>query len=117
MPHTDPAIRHETLDPTPIARAIGWSRPPTLQDQIRRLVAGELSRRAAAAGAESFDEADDFDVDGDPDPHSPWELTADNEAEPVPSDLAREKLADAIKKQREKPVEKEAPNGAPSGPS
>lgn len=70
---------HEELDPTPVARAIAFNAPPTLADQIKRLVQYELSRQAASEGQETFEEADDFDVGDDYDPRSPWELQADQE--------------------------------------
>lgn len=74
---------HELLDATPVARAVEFRRPPTLQEQIRALVRGELSRQAQEQGQESFEEADDFDVDDDSyDPRSPWELNFDQELEP-----------------------------------
>lgn len=41
----------------------------------------ELSNQAAADGQETFEEADDFDVDDEPaDPTTPWELNFDQEA-------------------------------------
>lgn len=71
---------HEILDPTPVEMPLQWSRPPTLQEQIKAFVRRELSEQAAAAGAETFDEADDFDIEDDPiDPSSPWELNYDQE--------------------------------------
>lgn len=71
---------HEVPDPTPVARPVRWSPPETLVEQIRRFVRNEFSQQAAAGGFETFEEADDFDVDDDhPDPQSQWELTADQE--------------------------------------
>lgn len=72
----------EVPDPTPIARPVGWKEPESLQDMIARLVRGEISRQAAAAGAETFEEADDFDVDDDPELKSPYELDAEAAALP-----------------------------------
>lgn len=69
---------HEVPDPTPVSVPVGYGRPESLQDQIRRMV-HLASAEAAAAGAESFEEADDFDVGDDFDPSSPWELSADQE--------------------------------------
>lgn len=70
---------HEVLDSTPMARPIHFRPPPSLQDQIKAMVRRELSDRAASLGAETFEEADDFDIGDDYDPSSPWELTADQE--------------------------------------
>lgn len=63
----------EKLDPTPASLPVGFHRPPTLQEQIRRLVRSELSDAASKHGAESFEEADDFNVGDDLDPSSPYE--------------------------------------------
>lgn len=64
----------EVLDPTPIAPPIGWKPEPSMVEIIRAQIAGErLRQEAEAAGKESFEEADDFDVDDDFDPSSPYE--------------------------------------------
>lgn len=73
---------HEILDDTPVAMPVGFNRPPTLADQIRAMVKGELSRQASEQGLETFEDADDFDVDDDMDPSSPWELNFDQESTP-----------------------------------
>lgn len=65
---------HEVLDNTPVAKPVGWRPPLTMQEQIQRFVREELSRRAAEAGEESFEDADDFEVGDDYDPRSPYEL-------------------------------------------
>lgn len=67
----------EIPDPTPVTIPSGFRRPPTLQEQVQRLVRGELSRRAAEQGFETFEDADDFDVEGDEDPHTPFETHFD----------------------------------------
>jgi len=63
----------EKLDPTPLEIPVGFQRPPSLQEQIQRLVRVELSDKAAAAGAETFEESEDFGEDDD-DPGTPYEL-------------------------------------------
>lgn len=80
----------EVLDSKPMALPLRFSRPPSLQEQIKALVRTELSRSAQDAGYETWEESDDFDIPDDPiDPHSPWELSADQEhfveEAPVPS--------------------------------
>lgn len=86
---------HELPDATPIAAAIGYTRQPSLAEQIRQMVRSErLAQEAAAMGAETFEEADDFEV-GDPAdflPGTPYEQDFD----PVPvSELkARKKKAE-----------------------
>lgn len=65
---------NEICDPTPAAVSVGFKRPPTLQEQIQRLVRTELSDQAAAQGNETFEEADDFEVGDDYDPKSKYEI-------------------------------------------
>lgn len=61
-------------DPTPIAPPIGYTKSPTISEQIRAMVRSEHVRQAAdAAGFDTFEEADDFDVGDDYDPTSPFE--------------------------------------------
>lgn len=82
---------HELPDPTPVAIPVGLKRPESLQDQIRRLVRNELSAHAVAHGRESFEEADDFEVEDDPpDPRTPWELDFDQLSEPSPHQAPRD---------------------------
>jgi len=69
----------EHVDPVPMAVPVGFRRPPTLAEQVQRLVRGEMSRRAELEGKESFEEANDFDVDDDQIIESPWEDRADND--------------------------------------
>lgn len=61
-------------DPTPIAPPVGYVRSPTIAEQIRTMVRSEgLRRHAELQGADTFEEADDFNVGDDYDPRSPWE--------------------------------------------
>lgn len=53
----------EIPDTTPIEIPLKFSRPPSLQESIKAMVRRELSDAAAAHGDESFEEADDFDMD------------------------------------------------------
>lgn len=66
------------MDPTPVEMPIGYKRPESLQEQIRRLVRSEAwTQEMNRLDAETFDEADDFDVGEDFDPQSPYELQFD----------------------------------------
>lgn len=77
--------RHEFLDPTPIAVPVHLKRPPTLQDQIRQMVKSEEWRRKMEClGAETFEEADDFECGDDYDPKSPYEACFDQEQALLP---------------------------------
>lgn len=72
---------HEIPDPKPIAPPIGYNRQPSLAEQIRTMVRNEkLQADLDAAGYETFEEADDFDVGDDYDPRSPYE----QQFEPTP---------------------------------
>jgi len=66
---------------------IGFVRAPSLAEQIRTMVRSEqLAQAATALGAETFADADDFDVNDDYDPSSPYEEQFD----PLPiSELER----------------------------
>lgn len=92
----------EPFDPKPVAIPVGFKRPPTLQEQIQQMIRTQISAQAAMNGQESFEEAEDFDVDDDFDPMSPWEQDFEAEA------IVQEKLQ--AKKRRpfreEKPIEK-----------
>lgn len=84
LPEHDPTPRldangHELLDPTPMAIPAGFKRPPTLAEQVRRLVRTSVSEWAANQGYETFEESEDFDVGDSDDPRSPYEENFDPE--------------------------------------
>lgn len=82
----------EILDGTPMQPPVGYKRQPSLAEQIREMVRSErLAQELAAAGHETFEEADDFDVDDEYDPSSPWEQHFD----PTPISELRSRLAAA----------------------
>lgn len=92
----------EIPDQTPVDIPVGFERPESLHDQIKRLIRTELSAQADAAGLETFEEADDFDVGDDDDPRSPHELDDDQERAPLPEKLSPKPV--------DKPVEKPVDN-------
>ena len=64
----------ELPSPMQIQPPAGYRRQPSLAEQIREMVRSErLAADLAAQGAETFEEADDFDVDDDYDPTTPYE--------------------------------------------
>lgn len=65
----------EYPDPVPMAPPIGYTAPPNIMDMIRSMVRSEeLKRKLDAEGFETFEEADDFDIEDDPlDPLTPYE--------------------------------------------
>lgn len=68
----------EMPSPLPVAPPIGYKKSPSLAEQIRQMVLSErLKQEALSAGAETFEEADDFDVEDDYDPSSPYEVDFD----------------------------------------
>lgn len=68
----------EIVDSTPMAPPVGYNKQPHIWDQVRNLVRSEALRQAAeAAGADTFEEADDFDIGEDYDPISPHEEVFD----------------------------------------
>lgn len=67
----------EKLDDTPVEIPVGFERPLTLEEQVRRLMSTEYQRVSALQGmdgVETPEEADDFDIEDDPiDPNTPYE--------------------------------------------
>lgn len=109
----------ENPDPTPMQPPVGFKRQPSMVEHIRAMVQSELLRREArAADAETFEEADDFDLpDGDVEPWSRYEAEDD---EPSVADLrARLAAAEARQTSGQGPAQpaREALDGsvAPSG--
>lgn len=72
-PDKVPATHYEAPDPTPMQLPVGFKRPESLEDTMRRLVRSTLSAAADAAGSETFEESEDFDVDDEVDPRTPYE--------------------------------------------
>lgn len=70
----------EIPDDTPITINVA-RRKISKFDDVRDFIRSELSNASRNAGAESFDEANDFDIPEDPAMNSPWEYSADQEAE------------------------------------
>ncbi|MEM2002473.1 MAG: hypothetical protein QXT77_07510 [Candidatus Methanomethylicaceae archaeon] len=78
LPGTVPRIREvrmsDPVDPVPHEALLTEPRPLTLQEQIARFL-GDWERRQKGDGIESFDEADDLDIDDDDNlPLSRYEL-------------------------------------------
>lgn len=67
-------LGRELCDPTPMEPPLGYNPQPSLAEQMRMMIESERLRLAAeAAGYETFEEADDFDMEEDPFPRSPHE--------------------------------------------
>lgn len=67
----------EIPDPTPMEVPLGFKRPETLAEQVQRLVRTSMSAHAAMHGMETFEEAEDLEVDEDFDPYTPYEVEFD----------------------------------------
>lgn len=68
-------LGREIPDSRPMAMPAGMRVPESLAETMRRLIRVEMSRQAVESGQESFEEADDFDVDdGEALMATPYEL-------------------------------------------
>lgn len=67
--------KYEEPDPQPIEIPAGFKKPETLAEQVKRLVRSErFAQEMEQSGNETFDEANDFDIEDDMwDPSSPYE--------------------------------------------
>lgn len=76
---------HEVPCPKPEEIVVS-KRPPSLKEQIQRLIRVEMSQEMADQGMETFEEANDFDMpDIEPDVFSPYELPEQIEEVPIAS--------------------------------
>lgn len=64
----------EPVDNTPVEIPTRLRLPQSRTDQIRSFIRQELSRQALDQGHETFEEADDFEIDEEDSPLSPYEL-------------------------------------------
>lgn len=74
----------EILSSVPMQPPVGFHREPSMFDVMRSMIA-QHQKELSDAGFESPDEADDFDVDDDFDPTSPYEHNFDPPAAPEPA--------------------------------
>lgn len=65
----------EYPDQTPIEVPLNMKKPESLRDTMRRFIREEFSREAVMSEKESFEEANDFDIDDETDLLSPYEIT------------------------------------------
>jgi len=70
----------EFPDPTPVALALKFKKPLSIQEQMMQMIRADDFRKALLnRDVETFEEADDFDVDDDSfDPTTPYEQDFDN---------------------------------------
>ena len=55
--------RSEVSDPKPVEIPVGYQKPESLVDQMRRMIKTEMSAAAEEVGYGSFEEEDDFELD------------------------------------------------------
>lgn len=79
----------QKVSSTPVRLPVGFQHRDNFAERVRQIVRSErLKAEAEAMGAETFEEADDFDVPDDPiDPQTPYEADFDV---PTPAELKRE---------------------------
>lgn len=68
-------LGRELPDQRPVEWPANIKRPLSLQEEIQRFVRVEMAQRAADYGFETFEEADDFNVEDEEDFVSPYEMT------------------------------------------
>lgn len=80
----------EYPDPIPTAPPIGYENPPDLMTMIRTMIQSEQVRqKLAQEDWETFEEADDFEIEDDPiDPLTPYEKVFEPAPQPAPLNSA-----------------------------
>lgn len=81
--------RREHLDQTPVEIPVGVIRPESLESIMARMINERFSLMAEEKGMETFEEADDFDID-DELPKTPYEMTELDPEEPFYPDAEKE---------------------------
>lgn len=71
------ATGSEIPDPTPLEIPAGFKIPETAEQRFQRMVRHSMSEWAKSHEAETFDEADDFEVEDEYDPTSRYETAFD----------------------------------------
>lgn len=77
---------HEIVSSVPMEPPLGFNEAPSMVDMVRNMVRSELLRKEVEnVGAETFEEADDFDTPDDPpDPSAPYEEVFEPEPSRTP---------------------------------
>ncbi|MEM2002470.1 MAG: hypothetical protein QXT77_07495 [Candidatus Methanomethylicaceae archaeon] len=97
------------------AAPLRLQREPSLAERIRALVRSEQwALEREQAGEETFEEADDFDVGDDYDPHSPYEELFDGEFDALRQQRIERALAQErqSRRQRQRGPRPDASDGA-----
>lgn len=92
----------ELPNPIPMEPPLGFTNPEPIHEMIARMVRTQVSAAAAAEEQETFEEADDFDIDDDAaDPYSPWEEQFEPDMAWPPSKQVSEAETDIVAAQGE----------------
>lgn len=102
------AFGHEILNPTPMQPPLGYKRAPSLVEQIREQI--RAHKHLEDNEPETEEEADDFEIEDDPQPHSRWE----NDMIPsIKESRARMRVLEEQEKLVAKPPEPAKPETTP----
>lgn len=84
----------QMVSSSPVRLPVGFKHVDNFANRVREIVRGErLKAEAEAMGAESFEEADDFDIADDPlEPQTPYEADFDV---PSPAEIRKQEKARA----------------------
>lgn len=97
----------EYPDPVPMAPPVGYTAPPDLMTMIRTMIQSEaLRQELAKQDFETFEEADDFEIEGDPID----QLTEYERVFEPPSSPPAPTSADPLKPGSQPPVSPTAPS-------
>lgn len=73
-------LGQELPDPVPMQPPVGFIQQPSMMDHVMDLIQSNNLRQAAlAAGLETLEESDDFEVDDDDEPYSAYQMPDDYE--------------------------------------
>ena len=108
---------YEDPDPIPFAPTAGIRPKETLEERMRRMIRDEMSYAAEQQGMETFEEADDFDVDDEGDPESMYEIPFEPAFEPRNPAPPRPEVEQAELKATSTPKVPAASKKAPAAPA
>jgi pyruvate/2-oxoacid:ferredoxin oxidoreductase beta subunit len=105
----------EILDSTPLAIPVGFRKPPTLQDQMKKYVQIEMSRLAESQEFETWEEANDFEIGDDYEAKSKYQEDFDGQFEVEVGDILnaaqeQQKAATELSSETEIVTEKDVEN-------
>lgn len=104
---------HAIMDSVPLAPPIGYKEQPSMIELVRNMIRGErLRQEAMQAGFETMEEADDFDIEDDPEPlYSGYE----NDLDPPMSELMQAGREEIERKKKDQKQGSGSPDPLPRG--